>query len=354
MDIEIIKTLSVFSILQMGIWAFFLVKYKKANSEQRKFLLMITVIFAVFIAGIILLVYGRNSIAQFAANMSNTSILLVLPLLYQYIVGIKKQIAYILHFIPFLFWGVITLFVLNFNSAELISYNTYAILLISSFYIQCIVYFIMLYRKAGIKLFTPHHEKKGDTKEFHWFRPFLKGFSVIILFKISIFVVWNIFQLEGLCVFLSSIFLLASFIIVNTLILLALLNKERIMQVNKYESLSINDNEIENVYERIMDVLVLKKEYRNPLINLTQLSKKTGIPSNRISMVINEKTGKNLNELINKHRIEDAQEIMKQQRSQSKILDIAFEVGFNSKSTFNTAFKKYTGFTPSEFKLKIS
>jgi AraC-like DNA-binding protein len=60
---------------------------------------------------------------------------------------------------------------------------------------------------------------------------------------------------------------------------------------------------------------------------------------------------KNFMDLLNNYRIEEAKEmLLKPGKNDRSILEIAFEVGFNSKEVFNRCFKKYTGMTPSEFK----
>jgi AraC-like DNA-binding protein len=56
-------------------------------------------------------------------------------------------------------------------------------------------------------------------------------------------------------------------------------------------------------------------------------------------------------DLVNGYRVEEAKRLLLDPKSKNnKILAIAFDSGFNSKTTFNTVFKKFTGFTPSDFK----
>ncbi|TEB41605.1 AraC family transcriptional regulator, partial [Flavobacterium circumlabens] len=68
------------------------------------------------------------------------------------------------------------------------------------------------------------------------------------------------------------------------------------------------------------------------------------------SFVINELYGDNFYNFINKYRIEKAKSLLLSEKyNQLNILGIAYESGFNSKTTFNTTFKKNTGFSPTEF-----
>nr|WP_247666498.1 helix-turn-helix domain-containing protein [Aquimarina sp. MMG015] len=68
------------------------------------------------------------------------------------------------------------------------------------------------------------------------------------------------------------------------------------------------------------------------------------------SQIINEHFNLNFFELINKYRIEEAKELLKGEKHKKfNIIDIAYEVGFNNKVTFNKSFKKYNNITPSEY-----
>lgn len=88
---------------------------------------------------------------------------------------------------------------------------------------------------------------------------------------------------------------------------------------------------------------------------LSHLARLLGLPSYLASQVINEGMGKNFYELVNEQRIRRAQFVLESERSKERsILDIAYEVGFNSKSTFNQSFKKYVGTTPSAYRRSFS
>jgi len=71
---------------------------------------------------------------------------------------------------------------------------------------------------------------------------------------------------------------------------------------------------------------------------------------NHLSQVINQQSGKNFFKFINEYRVEEAKRLLTDQSTQKyTILAIAYDCGFNSKSSFNTIFKQYTGKTPSDF-----
>jgi len=85
-------------------------------------------------------------------------------------------------------------------------------------------------------------------------------------------------------------------------------------------------------------------------------AEKVSIPPYHLSQVINTCFNQNFFDFINSYRIKDSRRLLSEQDPDKKtIIEILYETGFNSKSVFNTAFKKHTGMTPSQFrKLKNS
>ncbi len=103
--------------------------------------------------------------------------------------------------------------------------------------------------------------------------------------------------------------------------------------------------------EKIDNVMRTEKPYLMADITLDILAEKLAIPARDLSMIINRHYDINFYEFINNYRIEEAKKILIDPRNQNKtITDIYLEVGFNSKSVFNTFFKKIVGQTPSEYR----
>ena len=84
----------------------------------------------------------------------------------------------------------------------------------------------------------------------------------------------------------------------------------------------------------------------DPLVSLPKLARAVGITPNQLSYVLNHHVGKSFFDFVNAARIDEARSVLVLEPDRT-ILDIALSVGFNSKSTFNLAFKKITGETPS-------
>lgn len=88
--------------------------------------------------------------------------------------------------------------------------------------------------------------------------------------------------------------------------------------------------------------------YLDRFLNLHTLSELVGVSQHKLSEYLNSHIGMTFYEFVNKARIEDAKQRLVE--SQQSILDIALDVGFNNKATFNKAFKSFESITPSEFR----
>jgi AraC-like DNA-binding protein len=359
MDLQILKTLSLFALFQSVIWMVYLFYYNKGNINQRKLLIALFITFDIYILGSLFLVFGNGQFYYNLATISNLAILVVLPLFYIYIEKITnnntpKTQSTILHFIPFLLFLLISIFIIFFTKIDISDNNLYSVSLIGLFYIQCIAYLFVIYKKIfpqsiGLKAFIENKNKPMVS----WISPFLYGFFILIILKISIFVIWNMLHLHRFCIVFTSLFLIISFIIINFLMLVSLLKKEYILSQTKYQNSTIKDIDKDLYFEKLEELLLKQKQYRNPLLNIDLLAKQIMISSSRLSQIINQKSGKNFNDLVNFYKIEDAKKLIESASNDKNILQIAYEVGYNSKSTFNTAFKKTTGLTPSQYKEKF-
>ncbi|GMN07335.1 hypothetical protein MTsPCn5_27240 [Croceitalea sp. MTPC5] len=105
--------------------------------------------------------------------------------------------------------------------------------------------------------------------------------------------------------------------------------------------------ELKNNLEHLFEV---DKIYKENTINLEMVAERLNTTRHNTSQIINEHFNLSFHELVNKYRIQEAKEILcDDQQRNLNIIDIAYEVGYNNKVTFNKAFKKDTQLTPSQF-----
>jgi len=94
-----------------------------------------------------------------------------------------------------------------------------------------------------------------------------------------------------------------------------------------------------------------EKPFLNPALTILDVSKELSIPVRDLSILINHKLGQHFYDFVNTYRVENAMRILKDTtKSKVTVLEILYQVGFNSKSSFNTAFKKHTGNTPTDYR----
>ncbi|MCK0190636.1 helix-turn-helix domain-containing protein [Arenibacter sp. F20364] len=108
-------------------------------------------------------------------------------------------------------------------------------------------------------------------------------------------------------------------------------------------------------YRKQLDGLMLEKEpYLDPNLTLSNLATMMGIPSNQLSQLLNEGYGKNFADFVNTFRLETFKgKVADDSQRHLTILALAYDSGFNSKTVFNTYFKKTMGTTPRAYWKKI-
>jgi AraC-like DNA-binding protein len=127
------------------------------------------------------------------------------------------------------------------------------------------------------------------------------------------------------------------------------IRKERM----KYSTTSISGERMENALAELQALIEGEKIYLDPDLTLQKLAKRLKIHYNQLSRIINERFGVSFKNYINGYRVEEAKRLLADPAERDRnIIDIMYDAGFYSKSTFNTAFRKFTGMSPSEFRKK--
>jgi AraC-like DNA-binding protein len=122
----------------------------------------------------------------------------------------------------------------------------------------------------------------------------------------------------------------------------------------KYQKSSLTDGQKDEVLSKIKHEMEVNLYFINNLSSLSGLAKQINKPSHHVSQVINERLNKNFFELLASYRIEYAEKLIKEDiNCRLTIEELAEMVGYNSKSSFNTAFKKHTSTTPSEYRKNL-
>ncbi len=127
-------------------------------------------------------------------------------------------------------------------------------------------------------------------------------------------------------------------------------SEKDVADMTKYKTSGLSSNDAKNFLPVLIKYMETEKPYLNSQLSISELAEKLNMPSNHLSQIINEQTGKNFFEFINSFRVEEVKlQISDNQDKKFTLLAIAFDSGFNSKSSFNSIFKKQTGLTPKQY-----
>ena len=117
----------------------------------------------------------------------------------------------------------------------------------------------------------------------------------------------------------------------------------------KYEKSGLTESLSRELKEKLINLFDVEKIYKSDL-SLNLIADKLNTSKHNTSQVINEHFNMSFHELVNTYRIQEAKKILASDYKKNlNIIDIAYEVGYNNKVTFNKAFKKDTQLTPSQY-----
>jgi AraC-like DNA-binding protein len=119
----------------------------------------------------------------------------------------------------------------------------------------------------------------------------------------------------------------------------------------RYFKSTLNKTKSEEHLLDLIGYMESEKPYLNPTLTINELAEKINILPKFLSQTINQNLNQNFYEFINDYRIKYAMQLLSStSKTDYTVLEIAYECGFNSKSVFNSAFKKITNTTPTEFR----
>lgn len=104
-------------------------------------------------------------------------------------------------------------------------------------------------------------------------------------------------------------------------------------------------------HDRLLAYMEAERPYLDPDMTVTRLARRSGIPAKTVSELINQRHGEHFFDFVNRYRIEHARKLLTD--SDESVTNIIYASGFNAKSSFNTAFRKHAGMTPSAYRKSV-
>ncbi|WP_299214104.1 helix-turn-helix domain-containing protein [uncultured Aquimarina sp.] len=372
MDFSILGITTIFILFISLLLALFVLTVKTANKKANTFLGIYFLIFAIHIS---VFFYSKYISLPHATEMLRNHIAyFTSPLLFLYIISsiysdFKLTYRHLLHTIPFIIIILIfaprfylvddfnqSQFLNNFNATLERKADIFFSLVAQLFYLT--LSFLEL-RKYKILLLENYSEK--STFNYKWLYQLLVLLSVI--FCISFFK--QMYKVFGTDVdILNSLRVLITLILVLFLTWIVLksmyyprlfrnINSEHLLVKKILEEEDIINQQSKSKEEINQLLQFMKKEepYLDASLTLNKLADKIGLPHRDVSILINSNLNQHFFDFVNQFRIDKAKEMLLNSKDKKlTIQQIMYDVGFNSKSSFYTVFKKQTGVTPSEYR----
>lgn len=291
---------------------------------------------------------GKSVILEFADHIDLelifaglAALLLIGPLYYLYSCSVltksfQLQKWMVLHFLPFLaaFAGALMI------SKEWIKTTPtwIFILMFCVYYGHCFFYLLMSFRYINRV-----RKETGNTSDIQW----------LLLLCYALTAIWTVYVLNIMEDKIPYIIGPVLYSIIAYGVTLIYIKKGYMdaQSAVKYQTTPLSETETTEIFEHIKKLLADDELYKDADLSLAILSRRLKVSTQKVSMAINLCYRSNFNNFINQYRISHACSLFADQSFQHyNISFIAYESGFSSLSSFNSAFRKVTGSTPSVFR----
>jgi len=278
-----------------------------------------------------------------------------------------------LHFLPFLLFSIVYLSLLVARSTKVVSPDF--VITYTTYYKWLVIASLISYPVATIRHLKLHSADLDVNK-----KSLLNNIAYIlvlgILFGITLIIV-HTFELQStefdirivpyLCFALIPIAILKYKLTQRFSVIVPVKEEVKPEPAEEVQQSEVVEKQPEKRYlksaldEKMMDeyeakltkYMLQSKVYLDTELSLDDLAHKIKIPKHHITQLLNDRVHKNFYSFINEYRIEEAMKKLRDPDVDVNMLSLAFDCGFNSKSSFNSYFKKITGVTPSAYRKSV-
>lgn len=375
--INVLATITIITIFISLFLSLFLVTVKTEHKVSNRLFAFFLVLTAIDIS-----IY-LNYLFEISSNIRifiSLIFFLQLPTIYLYVLSVcysdfKLKSKHLIHTIPYLVANLVLVprfYAVNLASKSSFLEKSSSMLEIQFNYIlihgQIVLYLIatfMLLRKVK-KIYLENYAG-ASMESLNW----LFQFTLALSFFYFVALLKNIFKFTeypnitewlkiGLFVFeLIIIFWYLYKALNNPRLFRSIDSKLKLVEdiVSEEKSnkqVAVTEKEFDEDLYKLQQYMIDEKPFLNPSLTIQDIAVAIKIPVRELSLLINHKLDQHFYDFINTYRVENAIEILKDEsKNKVTILEILYEVGFNSKSSFNTAFKKHTGNTPTSYRKNL-
>ena len=384
MELDIIQILSLLVVFVSLLLAAFLLTMRSENYLANLLLAGFLIVRAIDSDSIFLGSYIYPNYPAMGIFLSSL-VFFEMPLLYLYLVsvvfsGFRLKWKHLWHALPFLvnfivfiprFYAVGTEAQLEYLTSETISdrhfeVNVSYVLIHAQIFVYLIACFFLVnkYRRLLLENYS-----NASLFNFNWLFQFLIIFSIesIMASLKNLFMFFGSEDAYFYSMVITSLLALAYIIwmvmktlrhpelfrgIDSKLQLVKNMVKENALS-EKLDAINDLNKDVNEKVKSLNTFMSDKQPFLDPSLTIYDLSKELDLSTKELSLLINHDLNQHFFDFVNGFRIRKAMEILADpDKKELTVLEILYEVGFNSKSSFNTAFKKYTQLTPTEYRKK--
>ena len=365
---EIIKYIFVIGVAQ-AIFLFFILWKKKENQFANKLLAITMLVFALDLSGGVFFLAGYIKYIPWFLGLNTAFPYLYGPLIYLYLVFlIRKQEIFVwydfLHFLPFFLIQIYGILFFYFEGAQyqlsLLDFNIeqpwHIQIIGKGIPISGIIYLsFTVYEAFKFNRNIKNSLSNIEGIEVSWLLYLIFGTAgiwLVVLVSYALNVVYGDSIQANLLIYISLSIFLYTFAIKSYK--QPQLAANDIGSAASYKKSGLSDPKAEEFLERIIDHMKRNKPFLDPKLSLSELAESINISSHNLSETINTKLNQNFYDFVNSYRVEEVKKLIEEDTNSTyNILAHGFQAGFSSKSAYYSAFKKFSGKTPAQYRRDI-
>lgn len=373
-QLDLLQGIARISVFVSLLMAFFLLTVKTENKLANRLFALFFILSAIDLSGFFMYMYTENH--RNLEIFRSTFCLLGMPSFYLYVLAVcysdfRLKWKHTIHLLPFIVVNVLFIpriyksieegnFIGPLNQMSEIYFIQILIEFQYIFYIVSVFLILKKYKEIYLENYT-----NPSVSTYKW----LFQMTCVFLVAHSIVALKNILRYSGF----REVFLWAN-VLVGTIALFItcwfimkalkypelfrgvnsklVLTKDILPEINEKPEAVNQQNDLINAQISTLKQYMTEKEpFLDPSLTIQELANQISIPVRDLSILINHHIDQHFFDFVNEYRIQKAMQILRDQsKKQLTVLEILYEVGFNSKSSFNTSFKKYTNLTPTSYR----
>jgi len=373
MDFSILGITTIFILFTSLLLALFVLTVKTSNKKANTFLGIYFLVFAIHIS--VFFYYKYITLPLTLEMLRDHIAFFTSPLLFLYLISsiysdFKLKPKHLLHLLPFVIQILIyspRFYFADISTRNFLLENRNSTIegklsiifgaFIALFYLVAMFLELRKYKKLLLENYS-----NKSAFNYKWLYQLLALLSTIYCFSLIKQIYWLYGTDVEILNILRVILTLVLLVFLTWIVLKSMYYPDLFRNINSEHTLAkkiLIEDDITNKSEKdsrkdinkLLEFMETEEPYLDATLTLKKLADKIELPNRDVSVLINHNLNKHFFDFINQFRIKKAQNILlNPKNNQLTIQQIMYDVGFSSKSSFYTAFKKQTGVTPSEYR----